>query len=609
MKMSKLKIVVVGNCQARPIAMALERLSDKIEVINVAIVHLLKNDQLEDYRVSFENADYIIAQLVAENYPCEFVRTTFLQKNYPEKIISIVNLYFEGYSPDWGYITKKSLVKLDSHIGGYHNKIIFACWKKGFTKSAAISAYENRFLIDFLNASEHSLSELYNREKLAAVKITEFIQSEWGNSKIFHTFNHPSGFVLIEYVKRILKYLGLNFSNALDESWDPLDRIKLPSVVGVPNSESCSALIHNESGSVKYDSRLLVENFYELYDKVKNEISFNPVFEKVNIRSKILDSSQEMISVEDRPEHPKVISDRLSTPAVYVERRTDVNVEFKPFPQFFENKDIDNCEIKRIGRVLDLSTPGAVVYTHWIFDLLPKFGIVEKSGLHLKDFDYLIVNNKNQDFQKNTLEKFLPDGLKVLTFPQTKGLIFHCEEHFYVTPVRQNLSTPRWVIDYIKQKFPPEVSSIRSRKLYLSRRNASRRKVVNEEMLIESLALEGFSIIDCEKFSVAQMVDMMSYAHVVVGPHGAGMANIAFCSRGTYIIEFYSAHLSQEYWLFAKRNSLNYVGVKCRNSENEYIDLNLLNYNKDFFNINSENIYVEISLLLDTLKKIDSDEL
>jgi hypothetical protein len=39
------KVVVVGNCQARPIATLLEKMSDEIEVTKVAIVHLLKSEQ------------------------------------------------------------------------------------------------------------------------------------------------------------------------------------------------------------------------------------------------------------------------------------------------------------------------------------------------------------------------------------------------------------------------------------------------------------------------------------------------------------------------------------------------------------------------------------
>lgn len=59
--MKEIKLVFVGNCQARPIAALLEAMNDQINVTKVAIVHLLKTEQEHEYKAEFEAADYIIA--------------------------------------------------------------------------------------------------------------------------------------------------------------------------------------------------------------------------------------------------------------------------------------------------------------------------------------------------------------------------------------------------------------------------------------------------------------------------------------------------------------------------------------------------------------------
>ena len=125
---------------------------------------------------------------------------------------------------------------------------------------------------------------------------------------------------------------------------------------------------------------------------------------------------------------------------------------------------------------------------------------------------------------------------------------------------------------------------------------------VNEEEVSRFLKSKGFEIVECEKYSIPQISWIMSRAEVVIGPHGAGMANIAFCRQGAHVLELYSSHLSQEYWLFSKRNGLKYNALKCKNGKLQNVDVNLLDYKKNFFEINFDDIYVEIDSIEKCLK-------
>jgi len=148
---SKIKVVVVGNCQARPLAKLLESLNPRITVTTTAIVHLLKNEQWDEYRQAFEEADLIVSQLVFDTYPCEFVRTNYLKECYGEKVVSIVNLYFTGYTPDWFYIRIPGKGTLRGPMGDYHNRTIMKSWREGVSVHVAASRlrdpeYNQRYL-------------------------------------------------------------------------------------------------------------------------------------------------------------------------------------------------------------------------------------------------------------------------------------------------------------------------------------------------------------------------------------------------------------------------------------------------------------------------------
>lgn len=226
--MDKHKIVIIGNCQARPIATLLEKMSDRIKVTKVAIVHLLKSEQENEYKQAFEEADYIIAQLVAPNYPCEFVRTDDLKDKYGNKVTTIVNLFFKGEQPDWVYIRDEQHKSLMGPLYEYHNLTILKCWFAG--KSVAetekyLTNVEYNYL-EFENERKKSFEQLRVKEGLVDVKICDFIEN---NEHLFWTFNHPKNELLYEYAKNIFTHIFNNKYNEVKSNKEPLGKVRLPS--------------------------------------------------------------------------------------------------------------------------------------------------------------------------------------------------------------------------------------------------------------------------------------------------------------------------------------------------------------------------------------------
>jgi hypothetical protein len=289
---SKIKVVVVANCQGRPLAKTIKSLNPAIEVTAVAIVHLLRSEQYVEYRKAFEEADLIISQLVFDTYPCDFVQTNFLKSKYGDKVISIVNLYFTGYTPDWFYIRIPGAGPLRGPMGDYHNRVILESWQQGQDESIAVERLESiEYNKKFLPEIENSLQQLKEREKLVDVPITDFIEENFRKSRLFFTFNHPAMFLLTEYARRVLIKAGIavkgdpascNHRELLNK-FIPLinPAVGLPSGSEIDDKHAGVKFSVDKDNFVSIGSKKLyktheiVTGFYQIYNQLGEQLALN----------------------------------------------------------------------------------------------------------------------------------------------------------------------------------------------------------------------------------------------------------------------------------------------------------------------------------------------
>ena len=84
---------------------------------------------------------------------------------------------------------------------------------------------------------------------------------------------------------------------------------------------------------------------------------------------------------------------------------------------------------------------------------------------------------------------------------------------------------------------PADVS--RPRRIYVSRRQAAHRKILNEDQLMQSLRSLGFVAVALESLSLAEQYKLFATAEVVVAPHGAGLTNLIYAPAGCLLVELF----------------------------------------------------------------------
>ncbi len=288
---SDLNVVVLGNCQARPLAQKLSSMSKRLHVSAVGIVHLLNDDNYHKYEKHFRKADWIFAQRVVENYPCDFVRNKALKDKWGKKVVVWPNIYYRGYNPELIYVRLNNRKPLQGPLGDYHNRTIIDSWRQGFSQEETV----NRHLDIALNRQaygsipEKSLSELRVREKECDIQLAEYISERINVKRLFFTFNHPIAELISLCAKKLIALTELTSDIVLlPEEFEPLGKFCPPINPWVASTIDLSYQENDEWHGVDasnisgnnvqlgekkiYDSSQIVDIFYRIYNANKDAI-------------------------------------------------------------------------------------------------------------------------------------------------------------------------------------------------------------------------------------------------------------------------------------------------------------------------------------------------
>ncbi len=279
----------------------------------------------------------------------------------------------------------------------------------------------------------------------------------------------------------------------------------------------------------------------------------------------------------------------LAAKPTYVHQFSNVNLWFDGFNTavFSQQGDVDaaslvgnlapvlhaarSVEANHVkGLLVHMGGPGTHNFFHWMVDVLPKLGVLDKAGvLRDKNTRYLF-SGFSQTFHIETLAQFGIDASQIYL---ANHLGRHISAERLVIPVLENtmgLTMGGWLPEYLRQQFGINPAVSRHRKILVSR-DAARshgRGITNLAQFNQYFIERGYEPLLPEKYSVAEQAKFFSEATHVAGPHGAGLTNLSFCLPGTKVYEFYGDHLAPCYWALSELSGLDYL-----NHDNSSVDL------------------------------------
>ena len=174
-------------------------------------------------------------------------------------------------------------------------------------------------------------------------------------------------------------------------------------------------------------------------------------------------------------------------------------------------------------------------YFHWLTDALTRLFTVRDR----LDTSVLLLPYQHQalKFVRPSLEPF---GVPKIEFIKPNE-VFFCKRlvvptqtapsgHYHEETIR--------AVGKLLSDFYANTPSVRlGDRVYISRSRAQKRKILNEEKVVNILRELAFEIIYAEDVSFEQQVKIASAARYLISNHGAGLTNMLFMRPGSSVLE------------------------------------------------------------------------
>lgn len=214
---------------------------------------------------------------------------------------------------------------------------------------------------------------------------------------------------------------------------------------------------------------------------------------------------------------------------------------------------INRFPVRVHGNVVSLISGGGGNYNyyHWLFDVLPRFFLV-RDVYGVRPEDVFLVPDNRLEFQRSSLKLLgvkLANSLSSFEFQHVRADLLIAATHPKAVKAGSSRQISPWICDELRTAFiKPSCydslgcdAEIFHRKIYISRGdNTNHRNLIDEQPLMDELLPRGFHSYMLSSLTFEQQVRLFASAEVVVGVHGAGLANIVFAPENIKVVEIAS---------------------------------------------------------------------
>ena len=240
------------------------------------------------------------------------------------------------------------------------------------------------------------------------------------------------------------------------------------------------------------------------------------------------------------------------------------------FPPYFPaaTKDFLQCLYHwparpiEIPRAVSLLKDHSRNYYHWLLECLPRAILALRQPGWI-DVPLLIDTDLPAQFIESL--RLLSSASKHIAVPQ--GLRLPVQELYFPSvmspthdyygraPRAEDFLIAPEAIALLRESFLSHVPSTLNdmqQCIYIARSGGTHRSITNELKVISTLEKMGFVIVYPGKLSFVEQIATFANAKIIVGPTGAGMANIVFAKPDCKIAILAAATCNANYYLFAQ---------------------------------------------------------
>ncbi|WP_324759663.1 glycosyltransferase family 61 protein [Haloarcula sp. GH36] len=207
---------------------------------------------------------------------------------------------------------------------------------------------------------------------------------------------------------------------------------------------------------------------------------------------------------------------------------------------------------------ISLVGPWADGFYHWFSDYLPRL-------IDLRDWEVetgyrptVIYPPNSPGWLVDSLRLVGYDGDRLQEWDGGTATVDHLvvpslPRHPWGDPATQTLYTPqtrRWVRERVRENVNHRRKDT-PRFVFVSRTDASERRIQNSTALLKALDEFGFESVVLSNRSLREQISLFTNAECVVAPHGAGLTNILW-GTDLDVIELFGSYVNVSYFRLAK---------------------------------------------------------
>lgn len=173
-------------------------------------------------------------------------------------------------------------------------------------------------------------------------------------------------------------------------------------------------------------------------------------------------------------------------------------------------------------------------YFHWMCDVLPRVFVARD---HVAGSVFVLPDSHDAGFIEATLAAFRPNRIQY--FDSRKNAFFRTltvPGHIAVSG-NYHESTMRDMVNHLQSALGVRIADEATRRVYVTRRKAAFRYIVNEAEVEALLQSHGFEIVANEDLTFQEQIDLYSSTQLLVGIIGANLTNTMFMPAGSAMLQ------------------------------------------------------------------------
>jgi capsular polysaccharide biosynthesis protein len=197
-------------------------------------------------------------------------------------------------------------------------------------------------------------------------------------------------------------------------------------------------------------------------------------------------------------------------------------------------------KITKFDNILYLTNASSPHFFHWFLDILQKLEFIsQRMGeviLNSK-LKIIIPNDHNNNYIKKSLEAF-----EINFHYQEKNEMIVGDKSILLPDIAPSGNYRKHFLLKVSQRLKNHWVKKRNitfnkKRIYISRKNSTKRKIKNEDKIIPILKYHKFTIVDFDKINFEEQLKYTLNSEILVSIHGAGLTHMLWMKKKSKILE------------------------------------------------------------------------